>query len=211
MRSRKWKPAPAGIEFGKERLPRRGRDDAMEKAYLFLADGFEEVEGLTVADLLRRAEVPAVMVSITGKKSITGSHGIKTEADALFEETAFDDGTVFILPGGMPGTTALKEHGGLQQLLCDQFEKGKRIAAICAAPTALGRFGILKGKKATCYPGLEDGLTGAEPVQDPVVTDGSVTTSRGVGTAIPFALELIRLLCGSEKADRIANSIVYRK
>ena len=83
-------------------LPRRGRDDAMEKAYLFLADGFEEVEGLTVADLLRRAEVPAVMVSITGKKSITGSHGIKTEADALFEETAFDDGTVFSTPPKCP-------------------------------------------------------------------------------------------------------------
>ncbi len=181
----------------------------MSKVYVFLADGFEEIEGLTVVDMLRRAGVEVCMTSIMGKKEITGSHNIKTEADALFEECDFSDADICVLPGGMPGTRYLGENKALVSLLLERDKKQERIAAICAAPTVFGDNGILKGRKAVCYPGMEDRLTGAEVSADAVVTDGHITTSRGMGTAIPFALELISILCGKEKADALAKAIVY--
>lgn len=181
----------------------------MSKIYVFLADGFEEIEGLTVVDLLRRAGVEVVTASIMGNKMITGSHKITVEADALFEECDFSDADILVLPGGMPGTRYLGEHEGLVKLLVETNEKQEGLAAICAAPTVFGANGILKGKKAVCYPGMEGGLIGAETSTDPVVTDGHITTSRGMGTAIPFSLELITRLCGKEAADKLASAIVY--
>ena len=118
---------------------------------------------------------------------------------------------LLVLPGGMPGTLHLGEHQGLAKLLGDFSARGKRIAAICAAPSVLGGLGLLKGKKAVCYPGFEDKLTGAAVETKEVVTDGNITTSRGLGTAIPFALELISLLFGEEKAEEIRKSVVYRE
>ena len=181
----------------------------MEQIYIFLADGFEEIEGLTVVDLLRRAQLPVTMVSITGSRQVTGSHRIKVEADVCFEEADFSDGTVFVLPGGMPGTTRLKEHEGLKQLLLEKNAQGKRLAAICAAPTVFGAHGLLQGKHATCYPGLEGQLTGAVWEQQEVVTDGTITTSRGMGTAIPFGLSLIAQLQGEDAASAMAEKIVF--
>ena len=181
----------------------------MEHVYIFLADGFEEIEGLTVVDLLRRAQIPVTMVSITGDRHITGSHQIRTEADACFEDLDFADGTVFVLPGGMPGTTYLKEHEGLKQLLLEKNAQGKRLAAICAAPTVFGAHGLLQGKQATCYPGLEGQLTGADWKEQEVVIDGNITTSRGMGTAIAFGLSLIAQLQGQEAAAAMAEKIVY--
>ena len=134
----------------------------MEKAYIFLADGFEEIEGLTVVDILRRAGVEIQMVSIMGRKELTGSHGIPVVADAVFEEVDFSDGTLFVLPGGMPGTKRLAAHEGLAALLKEKNAEGKRLAAICAAPSVLGGLGLLKGRRAACYPGFEEALTGAE-------------------------------------------------
>lgn len=182
-----------------------------KKAYVFLADGFEEVEGLTQVDLMRRAGIDVKMVSVTGEKRVCGAHRIQVMADATFEQMALslDQADLLVLPGGMPGTLGLKNHKGLETLLKKYYKKKKYIAAICAAPGVFGSFGFLEGRKACIYPGMEEELKGAEISFEPVVKDEFVITGRGVGTAIPFALELIRVLCGKEKADEIADSIVY--
>lgn len=182
----------------------------MEKAYVFLADGFEEIEGLTVVDILRRAGADTQTVSVMGRKEITGSHRITLQADLVFEETSFEDGTLFVLPGGMPGTKHLGAHEGLTSLLKKAAAEGKRVAAICAAPSVLGDLGLLEGKHAACYPGFEDRLKGAQVEFTPVVTDGNITTSRGMGTAILFALSLAAQLTGTEKAEELAKGIIYK-
>lgn len=182
----------------------------MAKVYVFTADGFEEIEGLTVVDLLRRADVQVEMISISDSLCVTGSHKIRIQADRLFVETDFCDADLLVLPGGMPGTRYLKEHAGLRELLEKTAEAGGKVAAICAAPSVLGGLGLLEGKRAVCYPGFEEMLTGAQVTQNEVETDGNITTSRGLGTAIPFALELISQLCGEEKAEEIKKSVIYR-
>lgn len=183
----------------------------MSKVYVFLADGFEEVEALTPVDLLRRAGNTVVTVSIMGTALVTGARGITVLADALFEKTDFAKGELFILPGGMPGTTNLEAHEGLKKLLGEKMTEGRHIAAICAAPSVLAKEGILKGKTATAYPGFEKALKqgGAVDRTDlPVITDGNVTTSRGAGTAMDFSLELIRVMNGQEISDKIKDSVI---
>ena len=182
----------------------------MAKVYLFLADGFEEIEGLTVVDLLRRAGIEIVMVSITGELSVTGSHRITVLADALFDETDCSDADMLVLPGGMPGTKNLLEHKGLDVLLREYALTNGKLAAICAAPRVLGTKGLLKGKNATCYPGNEDALLGAHVVNAAVVLDGNTITSKGMGTAIDFSLALIKSLKNGEEAERIAQAIQYQ-
>lgn len=181
----------------------------MNEVSIFLAAGFEEIEGLTVVDLMRRAKIEVQTISIMGHKKILGAHGIYLAADEVFENADFSGTKMLVLPGGMPGTTHLKEYKELEQLILEFNENEKYLAAICAAPTVFGGLGILEGKKATCYPGMEDGLTGAEAVKESVVTDGHITTSRGLGTAIDFALCLIAILRGQEAADKIAEQVVY--
>ena len=180
----------------------------MKKAYVFLADGFEEIEGLTVVDVLRRAGAEVDMVSVMDGKEITGAHGIKVEADRMLDEAGEAD--LYVLPGGMPGTLHLKEHAGLCRLLKQAEEEKKHIAAICAAPSVLGGLGMLKGKKACCYPSFEEKLEGAEVTGGPVEKDGKVITSRGMGTAINFGLAIVETFCGKEQADSLAKSIIYR-
>lgn len=180
----------------------------MSKVNVYLADGFEEVEGLTVVDLLRRAGIEIDMVSIMGRKEITGARKIPVLADKLFEEQ--DDPDVIVLPGGMPGTLHLKAHEGLADLIRKADKEGKLLAAICAAPTIYGEMGLLEGKNATCYPGMEDKLLGANWQEQTVVVDGNFVTSRGVGTAIAFALTLVTILKDEETAKSLANSIVYK-
>jgi len=179
------------------------------KVYIFFADGLEEIEGLTVVDLLRRVDIPISIVSITGSKRIIGAHDIKIEADTLFEDTDFTDAAMLILPGGTPGTKNLKAHKGLCGLLRDFHAKGKYIAAICAAPSILGQLNILNGKKATCYPGHEDQLSGAFLTEEHCVTDGNIITSRGMGTAIDFAMEIISVIKDSAVADALKKTIIY--
>ena len=179
----------------------------MSKVNVYLADGFEEVEGLTVVDLLRRAGIETDMVSIMGRKEITGARKIPVLADKLFEEQ--DDPDVIVLPGGMPGTTNLAACEKLTEALKKADQEKRGIAAICAAPSVLGDLGFLKGKKAVCYPGFESRLTGAEVLAVPVVTDGHITTSRGMGTAIAFALELTKRLKDEETAKQVGRSIIY--
>ncbi|MHB8127767.1 MAG: DJ-1 family glyoxalase III [Mobilitalea sp.] len=181
----------------------------MAKVYIFLADGYEEIEGLTVVDLLRRANIDTIMVSVTGNLSVTGSHQITTITDVLYESADFKDADMLVLPGGMPGTINLMEHEGLDLLLKEFHAKGKRLAAICAAPRVLGTKGLLIGKNATCYPGNEEFLNGARVINTSVVTDGNITTSKGMGTAIDFALSLIKSISGEEEAVKIAKAIQY--
>ena len=159
----------------------------MKKIGIFLADGFEEIEGLTVVDILRRAGMEAMMISIMGRKEICGSHKISVQADAQYEDVDFGELDGVVLPGGMPGTLNLGEHAGVNETIKSFAAEGKLVAAVCAAPSVLGQAGLLQGRKAACYPGYEDQLTGAEVVYGEVAEDGNIITSRGMGTAIAFA------------------------
>lgn len=183
----------------------------MKNVKVFLADGFEEIEGLTAVDLLRRAGITVSTVSITGDRMIHGAHGIDVMSDELFADADAGQADMLVLPGGQPGTTHLKAHEGLKKLLTDFDQQQKYIAAICAAPGILGEMGILKGKHAISYPSVEGQLAGADVVREPVVVDGHIITSRGVGTAIDFALAIITVLISREKADEIGAAIVYER
>ncbi len=180
----------------------------MAKVYAFVADGMEEVECLGVCDVLNRAGVDVTLVSVMGRKQIIGSHGFKLEADTLFEEIT-DDADVLFLPGGMPGTRHLKEHEGLSRLLLQHAKDGKRLAAFCAAPSVLGGLGLLKGHKATCFPGYEETLEGACHCNDCVVTDRLISTGRGMGCSLDLGLELVRLLKGEDEARELKSKIQY--
>lgn len=177
--------------------------------YLFLADGFEEIEGLTVVDLLRRAEIKITTVSITGSLKVTGAHAIHVEADGVYEDFDYGDADLLVLPGGMPGTKNLAAHKDLVNLLKKFKEEDKALAAICAAPSILGENGLLKDKQVTCFPGFEERLTGAKTTGARAVTDGNIITGKGMGTAIDFSLEIIRFLKDKETADSIGRVIQY--
>lgn len=179
------------------------------KVYIFLAEGFEEIEALTVVDLLRRAGITIITVSIEQELFVTGAHQIMIRADMLFDANDYQDAHLLVLPGGMPGTNNLLMHQGLKQLLKEFNQKEKMIAAICAAPKILGHNDILIGKKAICYPGVELELTGATILNETVVEDGNVITSKAMGTAIDFSLHLIKRLKGEEQAKKIADAICY--
>lgn len=181
----------------------------MSRCAVFLAEGFEEVEALTPVDLLRRAGITCEMVSISDDLVVKGSHGIGVLADRLFADVDFSVLDMIILPGGQPGTNNLSLFKPLMDQVDYFASSGKPLAAICAAPTILGQRGLLGSKNAVCYPGLEDKLTGASTSDSSVVTDGQFTTSRGVGCAIDFSLDIIRRFCGDDEAARIAKAIVY--
>ena len=181
----------------------------MKRACVFLADGFEEIEGLTVVDILRRGGVEVTTVSIKEELSVTGRSNITVLADQTFRQTDFSKTDLLVLPGGMPGTTNLRDYEPLKALLKKFQEERRLLGAICAAPMIFGGLGFLQGRKATIYPGMEEKLEGAIPVTDRVVTDGHITTSRGMGTAIAFSLSLLGQLEGEEKAEEIKRSIVY--
>ena len=170
----------------------------MSKAILFFADGLEECEGLLVVDLLRRAGITVQTVSISGRAEVTSAHNVTLRCDAV------------VLPGGMPGTTHLAESALVARTVRSYAAQGKLVAAICAAPSVLGGLGLLQGKRATVYPGFEDKLAGAIVTDGEFVTDGNIVTACGLGAAIPFALELIRLLEGDATAAQVRASIGYR-
>ena len=181
----------------------------MSKVYVFLAEGFEEIEGLTVVDLLRRAKIETEMVPIMETKQVKGSHGIEVTADCLFADRDYADASVLVLPGGMPGTLNLGNHEGLCELLKKHYGEEKMIAAICAAPSVFGQLGFLNGRIATCYPGFESKLEGAIILSTKVAVDGNVTTSKGLGTAIDFSLKLIEQLTDLNTAMEISEGIMY--
>ena len=176
----------------------------MSKLGIFMADGCEEIEGLTVVDLVRRAGI------VSGEKTVTGSHKIAFQTDVSKADADFASYDGIVLPGGMPGTTHLMEDDTVNRVIKEFATSGKLVAAICAAPSVLGNAGLLVGKKATCYPGVEGKLTGADFVTDPVAKDGNIITSRGLGTAIEFAAEIVAYLLDESAAKSLKESVVYR-
>ena len=182
----------------------------MSKLGIFMADGCEEIEGLTVVDLVRRAGIEIEMISVSGEKNVTGSHKITFQTDVSKADADFASYDGIVLPGGMPGTTHLMEDDTVNRVIKEFATSGKLVAAICAAPSVLGNAGLLEGKKATCYPGVEGKLTGADFVTDPVAKDGNIITSRGLGTAIEFAAEIVAYLLDESAAKSLKESVVYR-
>jgi 4-methyl-5(b-hydroxyethyl)-thiazole monophosphate biosynthesis len=176
---------------------------------VFLAEGFEEIEAITPIDVLRRGGVEVRLCSITDSLTVCGAHGIPILCDTTISEL---EGTeeVMLLPGGMPGTLHLKQCSRLRFRLLEHAKQGGYLAAICAAPTVLGELGLLKGRRATCYPGMESGLMAGECSEENVVIDGKIVTSRGAGTAFDFSLALLTLLKGKEAADSLARGMCYR-
>ena len=167
------------------------------KAIVFLATGFEEVEAIGTIDILRRGAIETVTVSVTGDYLVTGVHDISVTADELIENINFTDYDALVLPGGGPGSLLLNQHEGVRKALVDAYDNGKLIAAICASPRVFGSLGLLNGKNATCYPGIEPELTGATLLPHSVVTDQNIITGRGPGLVFDFGLAILTYL----KAD----------
>lgn len=182
----------------------------MSRVGVFFGTGFEEIEALTVVDILRRADVETKMVSVTGERSVTGSHAVTVEMDALVEEVDFDGLDVIVLPGGMPGTLNLEACEVLMAQVDAFMAQGKVVAAICAAPSILGHRGLLKGRKACSFPSFESHLEGAEVMREPAVIDGNLVTGRGMGAAAPFALAVLEKLQGRDAAREMAENILYQ-
>jgi 4-methyl-5(b-hydroxyethyl)-thiazole monophosphate biosynthesis len=182
----------------------------MKKAVIFLATGFEEIEAISIIDVLRRGGIDLDLVSVSGMEFVEGGHGIVVKCDALFFSIDFKDYDLFILPGGMPGTTNLSKHEGLCALLKNANELNKKIGAICAAPTVLAQEGILEGKLATCYPGFEDALTGAKVINQDIVRDGNIITGRGPGVAMLFGLELLKDYLSIEEVKKHKEKLIMR-
>ena len=166
----------------------------MSKAVVFFAEGTEECEALLVVDLLRRAKVEVTVASASGSREIVSSHKVHITADALAEEVDYSDVDMVVLPGGIPGTPNLAANKTVTDTCVSFAKSGKKVAAICAAPSVLASLGLLDGRKATAHAGFQDKLAGAEVLDTEVVVDGNITTSYGLGGAIPFALELVRQL-----------------
>lgn len=201
----------AGVYDNKKGIARRGgeKEKTMSKAVVFMAPGLEECEGLIVVDILRRAGVEVTMASITENLSLTSAHGLQFQADALAADVNYADADMVVLPGGMPGTLHLGACPVVQEQCRAFAAAGKWVAAICAAPGVLGGLGLLQGKAATSHPAHEDKLVGAAVTHAECTVDGNIITGRGLGAAIPFALELAARLEGQEKADAIRAAICY--
>ena len=182
----------------------------MKKIAVILADGFEEIEGLTVVDMCRRAEIDVKMASISDSLEVTSSGGIVVKADCKFGDVNFDEMDMIVLPGGGLGTENLEKFEPLKGVLQDFHSKGKFISAICAAPRILGDLGYLEGKKAICFPGLEGRLKGATVMSDAkAVTDGTIVTARGMGASVEFGAAIITQLLGAEKAEEVQRTIQF--
>lgn len=177
--------------------------------YVFLAEGFEELEALSVIDVFRRAGQPVQSVSITQDRAVTGAHGIPVTADLILGEEE-EEAELLVLPGGMPGAANLEACQPLRDKLAAQHRAGRWIGAICAAPMVLGSCGLLKGKKATIYPGMEDRLLGATPTGEAVAKDGNIITGQGPALAISFACALLGALAGKSVAEQVAEDMLLR-
>lgn len=180
------------------------------KCAIFLAEGFEDLEAVTLIDLLRRAGFQVDTVSISEKREVTGSRGITVISDKLFGEEDFSDIELLLLPGGMPGVKNLSEKKELLSLIKDFDNKKKYIGAICAAPFVLECAGILKGRKVTSYPGWKEKLPSASYSEEAVVFDKNIITSRGVGTAIDMALKIVDIIKSAESSEKLKKEIVYK-
>lgn len=183
----------------------------MSEVCVFFGTGFEEIEALTVVDLLRRASIDVSMVSITGEKRVESSHKVWVEMDMLLEEVDFSGVKMIVLPGGMPGTKNLEACKILMEQVDKFYEEGKYLSAICAAPSILGHRGMLKGRNACSYPDFESHLEGAQVTRNPVEISEHIITSRGMGTAIEFGLAIVAGMKGEETAKELADKIIYKQ
>ena len=183
----------------------------MKKVSVILADGFEEIEALTIVDLCRRAGIRTITVSITEDRQVTGSHKIPVLADCLLKEVDFAGTDMLVLPGGMPGTLNLEACPYLMDRVKEFHADGKCISAICAAPTILAHLGFLNGRNACCFPSMEEQLADAKLSHEPVEVSDHITTSRGMGTAMELGLAIVERFQGKETADRLAQTVVYKR
>ncbi len=181
----------------------------MKSIYVFAAEGFEDIELLAVVDILRRAGLLTQIVSVTGDRTVTTAHGVRLEADLLFEEADMDKAGLLVLPGGLPGAHNLAAHKGLCEAICRHHAAGRLLAANCAAPLVFGRLGLLHGVKATCYPGFENELEGAVPTGALVEHDGLFITAKGPAATFPFSYLLVELLAGKDKADALREGMMF--
>lgn len=182
----------------------------MKKLGIFMAEGCEMIEGLAVVDVVRRTEeMEIITIAIGDNKEVTSSHNVTFLADALISDVNFDELDGIVLPGGMPGTLNLLANETVNAVVKKFAEEGKLVAAICAAPSVLGAAGILEGRHATCHPGFEEKLIGATCLDDAVVIDGHIITSRGMGTAVDFGLAIIWLMLDDEAVEKVKKAIVY--
>jgi 4-methyl-5(b-hydroxyethyl)-thiazole monophosphate biosynthesis len=179
------------------------------KALVFLATGFEELEAIGTIDILRRGDIETITASITGDKTVVGVHGIPVIADELFEDADYSHFDALVLPGGGPGSEMLNRHEGLRKALVDSYENNKLLAAICASPRVFGSLGLLKGKKATCYPGIEPELIGATIVYESTVTEHNIITGRGPGLVMDFGFAILNYLKDSSRdVDGVAEAML---
>jgi 4-methyl-5(b-hydroxyethyl)-thiazole monophosphate biosynthesis len=181
----------------------------MLKVAVHLAEGFEEIEAVTIIDVLRRAEIESITVSVSGTYTVTGSHGITIKSDELFEEVDYELIKMIILPGGMPGIKNLNSHEGLKKQILEFYKNRKPLAAICAAPLILGQLNLLEQKKATCYPGFENHLHHANITGKNSEVDGNIITGKGAAAAMEFSLRLVEFLKGREKAETVAEKLLF--
>ena len=181
----------------------------MAKVYEFLANGFEEVEGLAPVDILRRGGVDIKTVSVTGSLEVQSSHGVTVIADLRFEDADLSDADMLMLPGGMPGSTNLNAHEGVRKAILEHYQQGKRVGAICAAPMVLGGLGILNGKKATCSPGFQKYMTGAEYTHELFTVDGTVITGEGPAATFPYAYKILSFFIGEEPVRELMHKMQF--
>lgn len=181
----------------------------MAKVYEFLANGFEDIEALAPIDILRRGGVEAVTVSVTGSDFVETAHGITIKADVKIEDADLSDADMLLLPGGLPGATNLNDHEGVRAALLAQAAAGKRIGAICAAPLVLGSLGLLKGKKATCYPGFEKYMTGATYTAELFQEDGLIITGEGPAATLPYAYQILSYFVDEETVKSLKDGMTY--
>ena len=182
----------------------------MKKIAVHLADGFEEIEAISIIDVLRRAGFHVTIVSMNKSMEVNGAHEITVKADVLFEDLDYDNIDMIVLPGGMPGAANLKAHSGLREQILNFNDSEKPMAAICAAPMVFGNLGLLKEKQATCYPGFEDELHGAIITGEAVAEAGNIITGKGAGVAIKFALKIVEKFNGKEFADELGAKMIVQ-
>nr|WP_300002415.1 DJ-1 family glyoxalase III [Tissierella sp.] len=180
------------------------------KIIVFLADGFEEVEALTVVDYLRRVDIEVDMVSITDKIEVKGAHAIEVISDKLLKDLDIKDYQGLVIPGGLPGASNLQASQGVVDFVKDMNQRQALIAAICAGPIVLQEAGVIKDKNFTCYPGFEEKIKDGNHKEENVVVDGNIITSRGPALAVDFTLEIVNYLLGSEKRDELKKDILYK-
>lgn len=178
------------------------------KSYVFLAEGFEITEALATVDVLRRGKINTLTVSISDSLQVTASNQTTVIADLLFDQQPLNDADLIVLPGGMPGTINLGKYQPLLDLVLQYHQGGKLIAAICAAPTIFGKLGLLNGKHAVCYPGMEEGLTGAIVTNQGVVRDGNIITAKGMGVSQHFGVALLEALTDRDTAQQVARAAI---